>query len=198
MSVCCTLTTVWLNQASSDFSLVIPRLSVMLPCLMREGRRCTKSLIPPSGYSSTSTWAENPLTCVKKPSCRVSAGIVTVKYLAWVTGGLASVTLDGALAGAVIGVSLRVVDDQMAHLLALGEQIALETVEEVVVQLLALLLLFFGAGCGGVGAAGVGLVLLRGGGLVRGRRFADLARDRDRGLANSGRHAAGSGEVHGS
>ena len=35
------LTTVSLNQFSSDFSVVTPRLSVMLPCLMRVGSRCT-------------------------------------------------------------------------------------------------------------------------------------------------------------
>src|SRR5262249_39755473 len=43
-----------------------------------------------------------------------------------------------------IGGSLRVVDDQMAHLLSLDEQVALEAIEEELVQFLALLGLFFG------------------------------------------------------
>ena len=59
-----------------------------------------------------------------------------------------------------MGSSLRVVDDQVAHLLALGEQIALEPVEEVLVQLLALMGLFLGgfaAGSpAGAGAADCG------------------------------------------
>ena len=67
---------------------------------MRAGRRCTKALLPPSGYSRTSTWAENPLTCVKKPTFSVSAGIDTWKYFAWMIGGEASVrfSLEVALA----------------------------------------------------------------------------------------------------
>src|SRR5215203_2216057 len=80
------------SHSSSEASLLTPRLSVMLPCLTRDGRRCTKKLLPPSGYSRTSTWAENPLTCVKKPTLSVSAGIDTWKYFAWMIGGSARVT----------------------------------------------------------------------------------------------------------
>src|SRR3954452_10322037 len=96
--------------------------------------------MPPSGYSSTSTCAEKPLTWVKKPTLRVSTGIDTWKYFAWMIGGSARVT---DFTGAGIGGSLRVVDDQMAHLLTLDEQIALEAIEEVLVQLLALAGLVF-------------------------------------------------------
>ena len=70
-------------------------------------------------------------------------------------GGSARVT-DLAGAGD-IGSSLRVVDDQVAHLLTFDEQVALEAVEEVLVQLLALTgLIFGGLGCGGAAMAGSG------------------------------------------
>src|SRR4051794_1885105 len=161
-SVGWTFTHVCSYHCRSAFSVVIPRLSVMLPCLMRVGRRCTKLLIPPSGYSITSICDEKPVTCVKNPSCRLIAGIVTWKYFEWVTGGLASVTV----AAVIDALGSGVVDDQVAHLLALGEQIALEAIEEVVVELLALLLLVLGAGRVGRRAAGV--VRDRGGVSARG------------------------------
>src|SRR4051812_631009 len=169
-----TLITDFSNHWSRAFSVVIPRLSVMLPCLMRPGRRCTNVLIPPSGYSMTSTCDENPLTWVKKPSCSDSTGIDTWKNFACVIGGLASVTLAGP---ADIGGSLRVVDDQVAHLLALGEQVPLEAVEEVLVELFALVRLVLGTrrvrGAGGMRRAGGGRARV-GAGCLR-ARVGDLA-----------------------
>src|SRR3954471_15732532 len=119
-SVGCSAVTDFSYQLINADSLVIPRLSVMLPCLIRPGSLCTKLLTPPSGYSCTSSCDEKPLIWVKNPSVRLIAGIVTWKNFEWVIGGLASVAA-GTLAVAVgIGGSLRVVDDQVPHLLALG------------------------------------------------------------------------------
>src|SRR5688500_7378373 len=127
--------------------------------------------MPPSGYSITSTCAEIPVTCVKRPTSSVCVGIDTLMAFACWTWGLSSaVRLEGGM-----GSSLRVVDDQVAHLLALGEQIALEPVEEVLVQLLALMglvLFFLGRVRGGRRAAGGGGLLCRRGGTRRGGRRA--------------------------
>src|ERR1051325_8509895 len=118
----CTFTTVAWNHCRRAFSLVTPRLSVIFPCLIRVGRRCTNVLMPPSGYSITSTCADSPVTCVKRPTSSESVGIDTLNAFACWTWGLGSaVPLAGGMGG-----SQRVVDDQVAHLLALGEQIALE------------------------------------------------------------------------
>ena len=58
-------TVFWYQSTSAVSEVMTPRLSVIFPCLMRVGRRCTNVFWPPSGYSSTSTCDEKPVTWVK-------------------------------------------------------------------------------------------------------------------------------------
>src|SRR3954447_20784330 len=186
-------TTLAWNQVNSAPSRVRPTFSVMLFCLMRLGSLWTMSLRPPSWYSRTSSCADRPWTCVKNPTTTSSEGTVTSKL----SCPKSRSRLAGPLAARSEGMgvfSLGVVDQQVAALLALDDQVALEAVQEVLVRRLEVHLGRRLRGAGGCRCRRG----RRGFGGQRGRRGAgrrvDEARDRVGRLRELG---AGRRKVHG-